>query len=225
MSSSYHAGVWGTRAQALLVGLGTMMYNDPPMEVAKPLGRALTLPIVVEQIVPSRVCFTCDVCCRFPERDSPLRPYFTREEIQAAIARGIPPDAFPDHAGSKVAVVPHGAGYRCPAFQAETGQCGIYEDRPLDCRLYPVAVMWDRDRAEAVMGWDSKCPFIRDNLESAESRAYVERTAALLESEDTVRILLANPQLIGAYQEDVIVLRRLDRLTQGLRAASPRASR
>src|SRR5207302_10357286 len=77
-------------------------------------------------------------------------------------------------------------------------------------------VMWDRDHADVVMGWDSKCPFIRDNLESAESRAYVERTAALLESEDTVRIFLANPQLIGAYQDDVIVLRRLNRLTQCL---------
>jgi len=196
-------------AQDLLVGSDTMLYNDPPMDIR-----------VVEQIVPSRVCFTCDVCCRFPERDSPLRPYFTREEIQAAIARGISPDAFPDYAGSKVAVVPQGEGYRCPAFQAETGQCGIYEDRPLDCRLYPVAVMWDRDHADVVMGWDSKCPFIRDNLESTESRAYVERTAAFLESQETVQIFISNQQLIGSFQDDVIVLRRLDRLTQGLRAAS-----
>src|SRR6266540_926497 len=197
-----------------------MLYNNPPMEVSKPLGRPRTLPLVVEQIVPSRVCFTCDVCCRFPERDSPLRPYFTREEIQAAIARGISPDAFPDHTGSKVAVVPQGEGYRCPAFQAETGQCGIYEDRPLDCRLYPVAVVWDRDNTDVVMGWDSKCPFIRDNLESTESRAYVERTAAFLESQETVQIFISNQQLIGSFQDDVTVLRRLDRLTQGLRAAS-----
>jgi len=175
---------------------------------------------VVEQIVPSRVCFTCDVCCRFPERDSPLRPYFTREEIQAAIARGISPDAFPDHTGSKVAVVPQGEGYRCPAFQPETGRCGIYEDRPLDCRLYPVAVMWDRENADVVMGWDSKCPFIRDNLESTESRAYVERTAAFLESQEAVQVFISNQQLIGSFQDDVIVLRRLDRLTQGLRTVS-----
>jgi len=178
------------------------------------------LPVVVEQIVPSKVCFACDVCCRFPERDSALRPYFTREEIRAAVARGISPGAFPDHAGSKVAVVPQGEGYRCPAFDPQTGHCGIYEDRPLDCRLYPVAVMWDHVRSAVVMGWDSKCPFIRDNLDSPESRAYVERMAALLESEGIVRIFLANHQLIGAYQDDVIVLRRLHRLTRGLRSAS-----
>ena len=189
------------------------------MESARPR----ELPIVVEQIVPSRVCFACDVCCRFPETDSALRPYFTKEEIQTAVARGLSPDAFPDHAGSKVAVVPQGEGYRCPAFDPQTGHCGIYEDRPLDCRLYPVAVMWDHARAGVVMGWDSKCPFIRDNLDSPESRAYVERAAALLESEETVRVLLANPQLIGAFQEDVYVLCRLERLTRRLAPATPPA--
>jgi uncharacterized protein len=185
------------------------------------MSKSRELPIVVEQIVPSRVCFVCDVCCRFPEADSPLRPYFTKEEIQAAITRGILPDAFPDHAGSKVAVVPHGDGYMCPAFQPETGHCGIYEERPLDCRLYPVAVMWDQAHASVVMGWDSKCPFIRDNLDSPESRAYVERTAALLESEEPVRVFLANPQLIGAFQDDVYVLRRLERLSKLVSATPP----
>lgn len=188
----------------------------PPMETPKP--RAL--PVVVEQIVPSRVCFACDVCCRFLERDSALRPYFTREEIRAAVARGISPEAFPDHAGSKVAVVPHGEGYRCPAFDPQTGHCGIYEDRPLDCRLYPVAVMWDHAHSGVVLGWDSKCPFIRDNLDSPESRAYVERTAAYLESQETVNILTSNKQLIGEFQDDVIVLKRLDRLTRAVRSST-----
>jgi Fe-S-cluster containining protein len=178
------------------------------------------IPLVVEQIVPSSACFVCDVCCRFPEATSALRPYFTREEIRAAIARGISPDAFPDHAGSKVTVVPHGEGYMCPAFEPATGRCGIYEDRPLDCRLYPVAVMWNEARTAVLMGWDSKCPFIRDNLHSPESRSYVERTAALLESDATVRIFTSHPQLIGSFQEDVIVLRPLDRLTRGLRSSS-----
>jgi len=184
----------------------------PPMKTSKPR----ELP-VVEQIVPSKVCFACDVCCRFPERESVLRPYFTKEEIRAAVARGISPEAFHDQTGSKIAVVPHGEGYMCPAFQPETGQCGIYEDRPLDCRLYPVAVMWGPARAEVVMGWDSKCPFIRDNLDSPESRAYVERTATFLESKESVEVFISNQQLIGSFQDDVIVLRRLERLTRALR--------
>ncbi len=182
---------------------------------------------MLEQIVPSRVCFSCDVCCRFPERDSALRPYFTRDEIKAAIASGVSPDAFPDASGSKIAVVPHGEGFRCPAFDAATGQCGIYDARPLDCRLYPVAVMRGPGGddvvpggVDVVMGWDSKCPFIRDNADSPESRVYIERTLELLESEDTARVFLENPQLIGAFQDDVIVLRRLDRLSFESRIAA-----
>lgn len=178
------------------------------------------LPLAVEQVVPGKVCFACDVCCRFPEPDSALRPYFTGEEIRAAVARGLSPDAFPDHSGSKVAVVPNGDdGYRCPAFDAATGHCGIYEVRPLDCRLYPIAVMWSHGRDEVVMGWDSKCPFIRDNLDSPESRAYVERISAFLESQESVDVFVSNYQLIGSFQDDVIVLRRLENLTGALRSS------
>ena len=178
------------------------------------------MPVIVEQIVPDKVCFACDVCCRFPEQDSALRPYFTKDEVRAAVARGMSPDAFPDHAGSKVAVVPNGEeGYRCPAFDPQTGHCGIYEDRPLDCRLYPVAVMWDQAGSAVVMGWDSKCPFIRDNLDSPESRAYVERTAAILESKESVKVFVSNGQLIGLFQDDVIVLGRLENLTRALRSS------
>jgi len=177
---------------------------------------------VVEQIVPGAVCVVCDVCCRFPEQDSALRPYFTKEEILAAVVRGLSPDAFPDHAGSKIAVTPHGDdGYRCPAFDPQTGRCGIYEARPLDCRLYPVAVMWNQAQTAVVMGWDSKCPFIRDNLDSPESRAYVERTFAFLESHEPVTMFASHQQLIGAFQDDVIVLRRLDRVTDMVRSSTP----
>ena len=96
------------------------------------------------QLVPSRVCLQCDVCCRFPEAGSFLRPYFTAEEIQRAVARGINPAHFPDPNGSQVSVVPNpsGEGYLCPAFDPATSHCRIYDDRPLDCQIYPLAVMW-----------------------------------------------------------------------------------
>ena len=180
------------------------------------------LPTQVEQIVPSSVCATCDVCCRFPEFESALRPYFTAEEIQEAIAAGVAPDAFPDHAGTKIRLVPYEEGFICPAFNPKTGQCGIYHSRPLDCRLYPVAVMWDKAHDQVVMGWDAKCPFIVQKLNTPESRAYVERTARLLESDGVARTIVGNPEWVGAFQEDVLVLRPLEHITQGLHpSASP----
>src|SRR5437016_3656654 len=70
------------------------------------------------QHVPSRVCLSCDVCCRFPEADSFLRPYFTAQEITEAVSRGIDPAAFPNPHGSQIRVVPSpaGEGYLCSAF-------------------------------------------------------------------------------------------------------------
>lgn len=114
------------------------------------------------QHVPSRVCLSCDVCCRFPEVDSFLRPYFTAHEIAEAVSRGIDSAAFPDLHGSQIRVVPNptGEGYLCSAFDPATSHCRIYERRPLDCQIYPLAVMWSADHRQIVLGWDTKCPFL-----------------------------------------------------------------
>lgn len=183
------------------------------------------------QLVPSRVCLQCNVCCRFPEAESFLRPYFTAEEIQRAVARGINPAYFPDPNGSQVSVVPNpsGEGYLCPAFDPATSHCRIYDDRPLDCQIYPLVVMWSAPTGpgsgfdvrgsgpEVVLGWDRKCPFMLDGV-PADIRAYAERITGLLEQDCAVETFVAHPRLIGRFQDDVVVLMPLPRLTARLRA-------
>ncbi|HEY5627110.1 MAG TPA: hypothetical protein VIR79_04150, partial [Nitrospira sp.] len=44
---------------------------------------------VLPQLVPSSTCLRCEVCCRFPDPDSPLRPYFTEQEVSRAVAGGV----------------------------------------------------------------------------------------------------------------------------------------
>jgi len=46
---------------------------------------------------------------------------------------------------------------------------------------------------------------------------YVDRMAARLESPNIADIFIEHPQLVGAYQDDVIILKRLDTITLGLR--------
>lgn len=187
------------------------------------------------QLVPSRVCLSCDVCCRFPEAESFLRPYFTAEEIRRAVARGINPVHFPDPNGSQISVVPNpsGEGYLCPAFDPATSHCRIYEDRPLDCQIYPLAVMWGApvegaqargarheardEHAEVVLGWDAKCPFMREAV-PAEILAYAGTITSRLEREDMLATVASNPRLIGRFQEDVVILNLLPKLTERLRA-------
>lgn len=245
--------------------------------------RALPL---IPQMVPSATCVRCDVCCRFPEADSFLRPYFTEQEIIEAVARGIDPAHFPDRRGGQVSLAPNpsGEGFLCPAFDPATSHCRIYEGRPLDCRIYPLAVMWsdplsptlspkgreggegrsaigDRressplpraydlspvvsdERPDVVLGWDTKCPFLQtgdrqsaigNGPESSPSpiahdplpglRAYADRVAALVEG-PYLQTFVANPRLIGRFQDDVVVVRRLTALTARVWGMSERSGK
>lgn len=176
------------------------------------------------QIVPSRTCFQCHVCCRFPEPESFLRPYFTREEIARAIEAGLDPASFPNAEGSQVRLVPSpaGEGYLCPAFDPDTHHCGIYEARPLDCQIYPLALMWSQDGRRVVLGWDKKCPFLKEDLGAGRGAqghdlgAYAGEIAERLEQEETLTVLEKHPRLIGPYQDDVVILRALERLSERL---------
>jgi Fe-S-cluster containining protein len=169
------------------------------------------------QIVPSQVCLHCDVCCRFPERDSFLRPFFTAEEIKTATAAGLSPDHFSNAAGTHIDLVPNPVdeGYICPAFDPATSHCRIYDVRPLDCRLYPFALMWDVGHTQVVLGWDTKCPYMRD-LSSPLIDQTAEEIALWIEEDDTIEVLARYPRLIGCFQEDVIALRPLGRITERL---------
>jgi hypothetical protein len=169
------------------------------------------------QIVPSSECFRCDVCCRFPEAESLLRPYFTEQEIVAAEARGLAPDRFPDRSGSQIRLVEHprGEGYLCPAFDPATAHCRIYEARPLDCQLYPLALMWNPSRDRVMLGWDTKCPFMRETVPAA-ILAHADRVSRVLAGEEFLATIAAHPRLIGLFQDDVVVVREVPELTARL---------
>jgi uncharacterized protein len=171
------------------------------------------------QLVPSSACFHCDICCRFPDPDSPLRPYFTDHEIARAVAQGLETSAFPDAQGSQVALVPDttGDGFHCPAFEPEAGTCRVYEQRPLDCQLYPLALMWDAAHQEVLLGWDRKCPFMIDEPPESIHR-HADHMLTLLAEPATVEQIARHPRLIGRFQRDVVVLDRLPRVTETLYA-------
>ena len=174
------------------------------------------------QLVPGAACLRCDVCCRFPESDSFLRPYFTAEETARAVASGVDPSAFSRSTGGQIKLVkdPDGEGYLCPAFDQPTNRCRIYESRPLDCQLYPLALMWDAAHQQVWLGWDTKCPFMRDTVPSAIA-AHAERVTALLAVEEVLETLAAHPRLVGPFQDDVIALKSLPAVTARLTCDRP----
>ncbi len=169
------------------------------------------------QLVPSSRCVQCEVCCRFPDADSPLRPYFTGREISRAIDAGVEGRVFPDRAGSQISLVKdlQGEGFHCPVFDAENRTCRIYEQRPLDCQLYPLALMWNETHNEVQLGWDAKCPFVQEQVADS-VRAHAERVKSLLLQANVIREIANHPRLIGSYQSDVVTLSSLPEVTEAL---------
>ena len=182
--------------------------------IAKKVSPVTTVPTILPQLVPSSACFRCDVCCRFPDPDSALRPYFTEQEIARAVGHGLEASAFPDAQGCQVALVPDvkGEGFHCPAFESETGICRLYDQRPLDCQLYPLALMWNAAYDEVMLGWDMKCPYMEAQVPEA-IRCHADRVMTMLEEPATVEHLARHPRLVGRFQEDVVVLAPLRTLT------------
>ena len=171
---------------------------------------------ILYQIIPSEVCFSCDVCCRFLEADSPLAPIFTETERQKAVAHGINPMLFRPQADGKSAQIRlkrHKDFYICPFFEPETSHCTIYPMRPLDCQLYPFALMFSEDGNEVVLGVDTLCPFGEEHLETETFQQHIRDVIDFVESEAVTAQIIANWSLIGDYQDTVKIVHTLAQLT------------
>ena len=195
------------------------------------------LPPAIRQVVPPAWCEDCNVCCRFPEKNSFLAPYFTLEEIAVATefpGVGTELNSVPDanslpfkgrdrvgmglfsgepKTGSKITLLPYREGYICPAFNPAAAHCKIYEVRPIDCKLYPFAILWNPSGKEVLLGMDTKCPFVTEHAEDDLLKEASLEIASALESPPLLDILASNRDLIGPYQEDVIPLATLKGLT------------
>ena len=172
--------------------------------------------IQLEQIVPSKVCFSCDVCCRFLDQDSFLAPIFTQTEMEKATANGVDANLFrptPDGKSAQIKLIPNGDMYICPCFNPETSECTIYPIRPLDCQIYPFALMYDQEQTQVVLGVDMICPYGEAEIQTEAFQHYIDYMADYLESDPVVETIAANWQLIGPFQDTVVIVRTLEKLT------------
>ena len=165
--------------------------------------------VTLYQIIPSDVCFSCDVCCRFLEADSPLAPIFTATETEEVIAHGADPALFRPQSDGKSAQIqlkPHTDFYICPFFEPETSCCTIYSIRPLDCQLYPFALMRSADGNSVVLGVDTLCPFGEAHFKTEAFQEHIRHVIDYVESESVRAQIIANWSLIGDYQDTVTIV-------------------
>ncbi|MCG9127921.1 YkgJ family cysteine cluster protein [Candidatus Poribacteria bacterium] len=160
------------------------------------------------QIIPNKVCLSCDVCCRFLESDSPLAPIFTKQETQKAITLGADPSLFQpmqDGNSSQITLKPYKDYYICPFFKPETSECLIYNNRPLDCQLYPFALMYTEDKSQIVLGIDMLCPYSEEHWQTEGFKQHLQHIINYVESDEISVQISSNWRLIGDYQDTVRV--------------------
>ncbi|MGH7740304.1 MAG: YkgJ family cysteine cluster protein [bacterium] len=161
------------------------------------------------QLIPSEVCLECPVCCRFPEKQASLSPFFFAEERASVEASGEKGRAFRAAGPSQAELVPCGHGFACTFFNPGDHTCRIYSVRPLDCSMYPTAVMWSQDRQKVLMGADTKCPALRRPEVAAKLDHYLDWMQRYLESADVSSSIRQHPEWITEFQEDVVEARPL----------------
>jgi hypothetical protein len=161
----------------------------------------------ITNIIPSKSCLSCDVCCRFIDKNAALRPFFLPHEITPKIK------PYLDKSG-RVILKPFQDMHICPFFNTKNNKCSIYSKRPFDCGLYPFAIMFDEKREKIILGIDKKCPFSIDAKNQASIKNYFYYLSDLLEKKETASIIAKNPAFIGEFQDDVIKFSYLDTLTK-----------
>ncbi|MFA5388160.1 MAG: phosphatidylglycerol lysyltransferase domain-containing protein [Candidatus Omnitrophota bacterium] len=160
---------------------------------------------MLKQIISSKFCLSCDVCCRFLDIKAQLRPVFLPFEITSRIKPHLDETR-------RVKLKPFKNMYTCRFFGKTGNKCSIYAKRPFDCRLYPFAIMFDEKRENIILGIDKKCPFAVEPGNERTIKNYFHYLVELLERKDIASSIAENPAFIGDFQEDVLQFSSLDTL-------------
>ena len=163
------------------------------------------------QLIASEICLECPVCCRFPEKQASLSPFFFPEErtlAESIQSKGSYREAAMGQA-SKAQLVTCGHGYACSFFNPEDHTCQIYEARPLDCSMYPAVIMHSADHQKVLIGADTKCPALRRSDVAAKLSNYLDVIQRYLESTTLSSSIKKFPQFISEFQEEVVEVREL----------------
>jgi len=155
----------------------------------------------IKQFLSSDVCLSCEGCCRFDKEKSDWRPKVGGGE-EKSIKNSLPPDKnielkkISEKGGYLNDKLCHGM-YVCTYFNSEDSTCGIYHNRPFECKLYPF-VLTKVNEKQAV-SVHLACPYVKQKKNSVEYESFVNYLKQYFEREEVITLLKNNPHLFGDY--------------------------
>ena len=162
------------------------------------------------QLVPQKVCLSCQGCCRFREAESLWRPKVAPAEGEARpLGRPEELDAN-EHKNDltwalgqdgHIKTVKVQEQNRCTFLNLGNNKCGVYSGRPFECRLYPFLLTRSGKNGRVAVSVHLSCSYVQQSRHSAEFEKHVDALKAYLSGEECARFLQNNPALAVDYSE------------------------
>lgn len=152
---------------------------------------------MIKQLLDSDTCLKCRGCCRFSAADSVWTPLLSRNEQE--ILSGVCPGEPGMIKNGRLTTVPakEGAIHYCVLFSPSANTCRCYEQRPLECRLYPFLI--NSIDGKAFLSVDMNCPFAREHSGDGVFKEYAAYLAEYLNSAPLLELLRAEKRLLQSY--------------------------
>jgi hypothetical protein len=167
--------------------------------------------IKIRQFIPQEFCLKCEGCCRFASLDSAWAPCLLDEEIQDYLDKNnLPPALISIDRRIQPIPNPGKDNFICAFFNLQENKCKIYEIRPFECQLYPFLISLRHKKVFLTV--DLNCPYIKEKIDTAQFKEYVEYLGTYLNQPAQLRMLKDNSHLVRAYEEvlEVVELRLPD---------------
>lgn len=151
--------------------------------------------LILKQLIPSRICLDCQVCCRFPKKDTLWQARLTKEE--AAVFKK-QPDFKISIKGGRIKTKSRGRLFCCSFFSPSRNACKIYKLRPFECRTYPFVLTSGKDGIS--LAAHLVCPFVLENFNSQKFKRYTEYLRRFFSWKSIHNLIKANPRIAQGYK-------------------------
>ena len=151
------------------------------------------------QLVPQKICLSCQGCCRFKDARSVWRPKVAPGEIEDNEHKNDLIWALGQDGHIKTVKVQE--QNRCTFLNLENNKCGVYSGRPFECRLYPFLLTRSGKNGRVTVSVHLSCLYVQQSRHSAEFEKHMDVLKAYLSGEERACFLQNNPALAVDYSE------------------------
>lgn len=175
----------------------------------------------VRKITTTDDCVNCPweyKCCTFEKEDRNAAPLFTKQETEKLWKKhkiNIKKH-FKKYKGSgnifqvKLVKSRHWDLLICPFLDEKTNLCNVYDCCPLDCKLWPFFIAWNKNKKKTALVCFNKnyCPALM-KINKKEFEDYKKYIIKFVTSRKFINFLKKNPEYIWKYDRNIFVVKDL----------------